>query len=286
MTTGNRFIWLSGFLVLAFPVAASAQEDAKGCTDHPFFSRMPNYYLAQCRTWEFDSNEFYDPATQGKTKITAEGKKYYLSYSVKREFYDKYASTLQIIRNHENAVKKAGGTTYSWTNISGGEVHARYAKDGLETWARVYINGRGAGYTITLVEKGQMKQDVVSDAKAMANDITATGKTVIYGIYFDFNKAEIMPESRKALQEIAALLKQDGKVKMFVVGHTDNAGGYEYNAKLSLRRAEAVVKELVAQYKIASDRLQAEGVGLLCPVASNDTEEGRARNRRVELVKQ
>ena len=94
------------------------------------------------------------------------------------------------------------------------------------------------------------------------------------------------PESEQALKEITKLLQQDQNLKLYVVGHTDNAGAHDYNMKLSQQRAEAVVKELVTKYNVAQGRLAAYEVGPLAPVTSNDTEEGQAKNRRVELVKQ
>jgi len=127
---------------------------------------------------------------------------------------------------------------------------------------------------------------VTVDAAAMAKDIAATGRVALYGIYFDTDKADIKPESEPTLEEIATLLKQDPKLKLYVVGHTDNVGGYDYNTKLSQRRAASVVNTLTTKHGIQAVRLTAAGVGLLAPVAPNDTEEGRAKNRRVELVKQ
>lgn len=281
-----RVFVVIGVLMAVFSGSVLAEDDAKGCKDHPFFSRMPNYYLTECKSSEFDSYEFYDPDTQGKSTVVVEGRRYDIAYRIKRDFRDKRATPLQIIRNHENAVKKFGGTTYSWTGIGGGQMYAKYKKAGMETWARVFINENGDHYTITIVEKGEMKQDVVSDAKTMAADINATGRVALYGIYFDFNKAEVKPESSPTLDEIAKLLKQNAALKLYVVGHTDNAGGYDYNMRLSQARADAVVKVLVANYGISRDRLRPAGVGSLAPLASNDTKDGQAKNRRVELVKQ
>ncbi len=130
------------------------------------------------------------------------------------------------------------------TQIGGGELHAKYPKDGKETWARIYINRNGGGYTVTLIEKEEMKQDVVADARAMANDIHTTGRAAIYGIYFDFNKADVKAESGSPLEEIAKLLQNDPQLKIYDAGYTDNTGSYDYNLKLSQKRAEAVVREL------------------------------------------
>lgn len=108
----------------------------------------------------------------------------------------------------------------------------------------------------------------------------------LYGIYFDTGKAEIKPESEPAFGEITKLLQADPKLKLYVVGHTDNVGVFDYNLKLSKDRADAVVKALTGKYEIAAARLQPFGAGPVAPVESNTTEDGRAKNRRVELVAQ
>jgi outer membrane protein OmpA-like peptidoglycan-associated protein len=127
---------------------------------------------------------------------------------------------------------------------------------------------------------------VTIDAAAMAKDISSTGHVALYGIYFDTDKWDLKPESQPTLQEIAKLLKKDPSLRLYIVGHTDTVGGFDYNVGLSERRAAAVVKELTAKHGIAAVRLKPAGVGMLAPVAPNDTEQGRAKNRRVELVRQ
>jgi len=109
---------------------------------------------------------------------------------------------------------------------------------------------------------------------------------LIYGIYFDTGKSEIKPVSDAAISEIAKLLKNDSALKVYVIEHTDNVGAFDSNMKLSKDRADAVAKGLSVKYGIAAVRLRAHGVSSLAPVISNDTEEGKAKNRRVELVKQ
>ena len=146
------------------------------------------------------------------------------------------------------------------------------------------------GRTLTLLEVVDtvpMETKMVTvEADAMAKDIAATGHVALYGIYFDTDKTDLEPESTPTISEIAKLLKQDPKLTMYVVGHTDNVGGYEYNMGLSERRAAAVVKELTGKHGIQAARLKAAGAGPLAPVAPNDSDPGRAKNRRVELVKQ
>jgi outer membrane protein OmpA-like peptidoglycan-associated protein len=151
----------------------------------------------------------------------------------------------------------------------------------------IYVEcyNEGRIYEVTIVEAQAMRQDVTADAAAMGKDIVASGKTVIYGIYFDTGSATIKPESEPALVEMVKLLKSTPALKAFVVGHTDNVGSLELNLKLSGDRADALVKALVVR-GIAPGRLKAAGVGPYCPIGSNASEEGKAKNRRVELVQQ
>ncbi|PMP65203.1 MAG: hypothetical protein C0190_06985, partial [Thermodesulfobacterium geofontis] len=108
-----------------------------------------------------------------------------------------------------------------------------------------------------------MAHKVVTDAKSLLSDIQTKGSASVYGIYFDFNKEDIKPESEPAIKEIAKLLQENKGLKLYVVGHTNNIGNLDYNLKLSKARADAVVKELTTKYKISPDHLKAFGVGLL-----------------------
>lgn len=138
---------------------------------------------------------------------------------------------------------------------------------------------------VDIIEVRPMVQHmVVVSADEMSQTIASKGRVALYGILFDFNKADLKAESRPALGEIAKLMQQDPNLKLHVVGHTDNVGGYDFNLSLSKRRAEAVVAALAREYGIAGHRLTPNGVAYLAPVAANTSEEGRAKNRRVELV--
>ena len=123
-------------------------------------------------------------------------------------------------------------------------------------------------------------------ASELGQSLTATGKVAVYGILFDTNKSDIKPESRPSLEQIGALMKQNPGIRLHVVGHTDNVGGFDANLGLSKRRAEAVAAALTRDFGVARERLTANGVASLAPVQSNADEAGRARNRRVELVLQ
>ncbi|RPJ08530.1 MAG: OmpA family protein [Deltaproteobacteria bacterium] len=239
---------------------------------------MPGFYISYYEDKEFDSHSFRDAKL---TEIKVEGRLYKIVYD--RKEGTKEPTRLQILRNYENAIKKIGGTVlYSdWDGIS----FMKLVKDGKEIWVEVsaYMTYQP---TLWIVEKGAMVQDIVANSEAFSNDIRATGHAAVYGIYFDTGKSVIKPESEAALKEIAKLLKGNAGLKVHIVGHTDNVGGIEANMKLSQDRANAVVQALVGKHGIPATRLKAQGVGPFAPVASNDTDEGKAKNRRVELVKQ
>ncbi|MFK8164673.1 MAG: OmpA family protein, partial [Lewinella sp.] len=143
----------------------------------------------------------------------------------------------------------------------------------------------GSSYTLIVIERESMRQDIVIDAKLIKNTIELEGKIAIYGIYFDTGKSIIKEASEPALKQIADYLKNNSTVNCWVVGHTDADGAFQLNSKLSLDRAVAIKTALQTNYNIPEHRLFAEGVGPLAPIASNDTEEGKKLNRRVELVK-
>jgi outer membrane protein OmpA-like peptidoglycan-associated protein len=140
---------------------------------------------------------------------------------------------------------------------------------------------------LDVIEGKPMEQKMVTvSAGEMDKAIAETGKVALYDILFDTGKSDIKPESTAALEQIAKLLGDQPKLNLLVVGHTDNEGGYDFNLKLSVDRAQAVVTWLEQNKGIAASRLRPAGAGYLCPVASNHTDEGRAKNRRVELVEQ
>jgi outer membrane protein OmpA-like peptidoglycan-associated protein len=261
---------------LGLATAALAEADKKGCTDHPLFpTRMPEFFIADCKAAEFDSYEFF---TAKPPKNRQEGRFTFITYQLNQGKAD--ASGVAVVRNYEAALAKIGGSIAAsdpqrWVN---GSVNV----DGREIWAQAE-KGNGKIW-LRIVEKQAMKQHIVADAAAMAGDLAKTGHVAVYGIYFDTGKAVVKPESRPALDEVAKLLKGDPKLKLWVVGHTDWVGKVDDNMRLAQARAEAVAAELVATHGIAANRLKGYGVGPLAPVAGNGDEAGRAKNRRVDLV--
>jgi len=286
----NRLIAiLSTALFAASAAAVQPLKDQPGFQDPGLFARMPGYYLSErssFRESQFDAHPF--TVTEGGRKVQKriEGHKavyyYYYDPSTGRP----HSSALQIARNYQNAALKIGGEVLCDVNGPYIATTLRIARDGRETWAEIQSNGDGQAYYLTIVERQAMKQDVTANADALSSGLAATGHVEVPGIFFDFNKADIKPESHPALEQVAALLKKSPALKVWVVGHTDWVGSAETNTTLSNARAAAVVAALTQEFGIEARRLAPHGVGPYSPVATNTTDEGRARNRRVELVAQ
>lgn len=157
-------------------------------------------------------------------------------------------------------------------------VSGNAADDSFKNRVTVYVEHLQAG----AMESRMVTLKSSEIQQAMNRD----GKVAIYGVLFDTDKADIKPESKAQLDEMGRYLQQNPAVAVYVVGHTDNQGKLDYNLGLSQRRAEAVANTLAGEYKIARSRLLGKGVANLAPVASNQSEDGRSKNRRVELVLQ
>ena len=292
-----------GFVViwLLAVAPALAQEDAEGCKDHPLFNRFPGMYLAGCESSQFDLRKFPvgPPGKDDQTlkSVEVEGPVQWLSYNLKEGVTP--PSGLQIMRNFENAARKAGGTVEGqypgWCKAQyDGEgmphlgngctsyaLTLKFVRDGKETWVFLQAAEREGNYLMTVSEREAMKQDV--SVNELADKLSKDGFVTLY-VNFDTGKSTIKPDSAETLDAAAAALKAVGSLKVEVDGHTDNVGTPEANQRLSQERAQAVMAALVAR-GVKADRLSAKGYGQTAPIADNRTEEGRAKNRRVELVK-
>lgn len=196
-----------------------------------------------------------------------------------RDFIKNTRSSMVFVAAAQNTVRSG---TFRKGNVTVRLVAVDWPKD-----EQVYKARQGAYVAVDVLETKAMVQNmVVVSASEIGKSLTTNGKVAIYGIYFDTAKADVKPDSKPSLEQIAAYLKSEPSVKLHVVGHTDSVGGFDSNLALSRRRAESVVGVLVREYGVTAARLKGNGVASLAPVASNATEEGRAKNRRVELVVQ
>lgn len=277
-----------GFALFVCCLCASAltafaqTKDVKNFTDPELLSRIPNYYLSTPRAVDerqFDVHEFRVQPRPPLERV--EGRVRHYTYTFDRAVTTR-VSPLQIMRNYQAAVAKLGGkTVYEDT----ARTTMRIGKDGKDIWIEVAPVNAGMNYHLYIVEREAMKQDVVGNAEALGSGLAATGHVEVPGIFFDTGKAELKPESEAALAEVVKLLQASAALRVWVVGHTDNVGTVDANVALSSARAASVVKALQRK-GVDPKRLAPHGAGPYAPVASNATEDGRAKNRRVELVAQ
>lgn len=272
-------------LVFAARPTQAEECDADGTKDSPLFSRMPNYCLTETAEKEFDAYQVFD----GNKIITVEGRVQTNSYTVKDEVTA--ASALQIRRNYENALKKMGAAfvyngrmpeEFEDTRSSAEITIGRVVKGGSTVWLEAFPGNSGDNYYLTVVQIEAMKQGVT--AGELLKTLQDEGHVALY-INFDTGKATIKPESLSVIDQVAEMLGGNPDLKLVVEGHTDNVGAAATNKTLSESRARAVAAALAAR-GIDARRLTTVGRGQEQPIAGNATEEGRARNRRVELVKQ
>jgi OOP family OmpA-OmpF porin len=197
---------------------------------------------------------------------------------------DKYYETGGYYNGLNNGKFGRGLSFPTWNN-NHCFIAARGHDSGKDIYAAIYaiVDENYTLITQDIIEVEAVETGLVS-AATISKDMAATGHIVIYDIHFNADKADILPESAKALATVADFLKTNADKRFFVVGHAAGVGDFESGMELSEERAKAVVEELTAKYGVAGNQLEAYGVGALCPVASNKTEKGAAKNRRVEIV--
>ncbi len=168
-------------------------------------------------------------------------------------------------------------------------VAAKHASADGDVYVTVMVNQREenqVNWQVDIIEVEAMKTGLVKvDAAYLKSEIERTGRVALYGIFFDTDRSEIKSESADAMKAIVDLLKQNPSWNLYVVGHTDMTGSLDHNMQLSAARAKSVVTELTTKHGIAGDRLEGHGVGPLSPVATNANDDGKGKNRRVELVR-
>jgi outer membrane protein OmpA-like peptidoglycan-associated protein len=308
-------VLLAGLLGLV----SVTNADVAGSGDHPLIPRYPGSEIIKYQALDFDEYTMaVGPRSGGSpASRTIEGKVIRMLYRLTPT----ERSTLEVFRNYEKAFADAGfevifacgrqecGSNFAYEvryKVNRMPIESKddtrylaatltHASEGQLTVAlavqRYNLSG-GSGdpavwVALDIVEAQAM--DVGMElmlADEMSQDLEAEGRAVLYGILFDYDSASIQSQSAQTIAQIAQLLKGDTTLKLLVVGHTDNQGALDYNIDLSSRRAASVVQTLVSEHGISADRLSPHGVGYLAPAAANASENGRAKNRRVELVKQ
>ena len=260
-------------------LAQDRHQEAK-LDSHPAIPVFPGFKLETSKVQEFGAFKFQ--TANGEKAV--EGKTWELNYMTKEGV--KGPSGLEVIRNYENAFKKKGGTVVFSDPGEGAGTFKMPSAGGGEIWLYVLASGSEGEYIdMNIVETKAMVQRVELSSDQMAQQLAQSGHVALYGIQFETGKAAIKPDSAKVLDEVAKLLAGQAGLKLRIEGHTDNVGGSAQNKKLSDERAAAVKAWLVGHNASAAN-LTTAGLGDTKPVADNSTESGRAKNRRVELVKQ
>lgn len=302
----RRFFFAA--LLFCLPLFSNAQaDDILGSQDHPLISRYPGSviteYSAQYDQYTLPLGNLQSGHLAKSQSV--EGNLTHIHYEIPEG-----RSTVEVMRNYQQALQRAGfavlftcaGEQCGTGDVGGkngfwcGGCSARHLSGKLlrpegDVYVSLHVEQDNpnvkAWAQLDVIEMKPMEAGLVTvNAAALAGDITRSGHVAVYGIYFDTGKAEVKPASDAVLKEIAKLLQVNSTLKLHIVGHTDSVGQFASNMDLSRRRGEAVMQVLTTKYSIATARLDAQGVGPLAPVASNDSEEGRSKNRRVELVKQ
>jgi OmpA-OmpF porin, OOP family len=266
------------FCVAACSLAAWAQSpaprDRAGCVESKIVTRMPGCVISQCENKDYAAADM--PRNKTERNHQVEGQ-------LERTIYRCPAgkSPLELGRNTEAALRKDGFQILYTDVYAGGARFYMTAQKG-PYWINLRVVSDA--YALTVVKQKQMEQAMTANAEGWAEQVTQTGRISVYGINFDTGKASIRAESESVLNEVAKMLEGNASWAMMVAGHTDNVGAKELNLALSRQRAESVIAWL-AGHGIDKRRLVPAGFGDTRPVAPNTDEDGRQKNRRVDLVK-
>ncbi len=298
------------------------KSDQKGSKDYPTISRYKGAVIQEYDTVNY--GEFYlglDKPVRKDFKgrglffnkyLTVKGKIINTQYLIPFE-----EGVLKVYENYKNALQVAGykilyiedSSEYNnfyhddYYNYLIGFPKAAYGintdkyyyivakgvKDGIDVYVNLYIavgGNYGQDFIVvnqSIIETTPLELGLVT-ADNIAQNMENAGHAAIYDIHFAVNSAEIDSKSDSQMQNIATYLQAHPEQQFFIVGHTDNTGEFLLNKKLSEDRANAVMNQLITKYHINPDQLLAYGVANLAPVTSNKTDEGKARNRRVEIV--
>lgn len=310
----NLVISLTCSLVM---ITSATAKDIDGASDHPLVSRYAGAVITAYIASDFDAVRLpagpVDNENEIQSSVELEGRVVRIAYRLPGE-----KTALEVTGNYQDALAAAGfETSFSCDGQECGRRFTNFVIQGVmfpRGFDRAAVNNRSRALLASknsegnlihvflyvmedtpnartlirqvVVESSEMPDGgiTIRDASALGTDLQQLGRAVVEGIFFDTDSANIRTESNAALEQMAELLTQDASLNVYIVGHTDNVGSLDYNMALSQRRAAAVTDALQSRYGIEKQRMSAKGVASLAPRASNDTEDGRNNNRRVELV--
>lgn len=277
-----KVIMLSAILFPFGQVLFSQIEDAQNCKDYPMFNRMPNTFIDDCSK-NFNLVEI--PMSLDLEVVESkEGTKTYIAYNYNYDSNVPAPSFYQIVKNYENVIVKNGGKKIVYSDPEHGGYATLYIKSGgKEIW--IVINdhgGIGEGqFGLTILEIEAMKQDII--ANDILIELNKNGFVALY-INFESGKSAIQADSDTQIDQIVQMMKDNPSLKISIEGHTDNDGNEKSNQTLSEDRAKAVMNAMITK-GIDKTRLSSKGWGQSKPIADNRSDDGKAKNRRVEIIK-
>lgn len=303
-------------LMILTNLSAQRTTDIEGSKDYSFVSRFQGSFIEWYDVKNFDRYFMLSLKDNKLEPYEIDGKITRIQYSSQPEH-----SVFEIFKSYENALEKAGfeilltldktncginlseqlyiGEFNGLNSLPAGKAQKPDFKEGEFAYlsAKKKVNDKDVYIvvyvtkwdwpliTFDAIEVQSMDKGLVS-VKDLETELSQNGHIAIYDIHFDAGKSTLKSESAEALKNISQYLNAHQDKKYIIVGHTDNTGDFEANMKLSKERAETVKNELVSKYSVKPEQLRTYGVGQTAPVATNTTDEGRAKNRRVEIVEQ
>lgn len=271
---------------LACQVFISPVGFARDGMEHPVIKSMPGAELSEnlSEKLDFSTYAFRTDQASGMELVEKKGQHWKLVYVIKNDKgeTDQRVSRTEIVENLKAAALEKGGEIL-YERRNGKMTFILPTANGGTIWA--HVAARTGGYDIFIIEEASFNKQLTFGAAEMKKALDEQGNIAIYGINFDIDKDFLRPGAEKIIIEIVKLMRNNVDLNIEIQGHTDNTGAAQYNLELSRRRAETVKKFLLI-YGVDPIRVTATGFGMENPVQSNNTEAGRAMNRRVELVKQ
>lgn len=280
----KRFSLLAAIIVVAFALPAIAQE----VTEHPLIRPFPGSTFDEGRSEEFSFGEYeFRTGTPPRdyTTETVRGVKRTLRYFLYNDdgAPNRAVSQIEYFENYKAAARERGGTV-RWEDRHYGLVFTIPREDGGITWCHVTVAVSPARTILNIIDEEPLVTSLEFTPAQMMEALNADGSIALYGILFDFDKATLQQASAKQLQDVLMLLHTNYDLRLEIQGHTDDDGSADYNLQLSHRRAESV-RQYLLLFGVEPSRLQAKGYGESMPVVPNNSEENKAKNRRVELVR-
>ena len=280
----NRLFLLAAAMLVATTFPAIAQE----VTEHPLIRPFPGSTFDERRSEQFNFGEYefrVGTPPRDYTTETVRGVKRSLRYFLYHAdgSPNRDVSQVEYFENYKAAALERGGQV-KWEDRHYGLVFTIPREDGGITWCHVQVSVSAARTSLEIIDEEPLTTSLEFSPAQMMEALDADGSIALYGILFDFDKATLQQSSAKQLQDVLTLLHTNPSLRLEIQGHTDSDGSAEYNLQLSQRRAESV-RQYLLLFGVDPSRLQAKGYGETMPVAPNDSEENKARNRRVELVR-